>query len=489
MAGGRANGAVPRLQAGAGGDRRTMGGGITGDIFKLQVSISTAKSGIVLGLLRRLNVDRAVAYLLVTRLWQIVSYLVLAILIAHYFTAEQQGYYFTFLSLLSLQIFVELGLTVVIINAASHEWSLLGVDASLRISGDPRALSRLVGMGRLFFKWYGMAMLLFIVGVGIAGYLFFHGRPGPRVDWLRPWVALVLLAGLNLWLTPLNAVLEGCNQIVRINRAKLHQAVMESLAVWMGLVFGAGLWCLVFALAVRLARNACLLFVEYRNFFIPFLDRPRVPGIDWFAEVWPLQWRLAIQGAVGYFFSSLFTPVMFHYHGPVVAGQTGMTLQMANGLQIIGMAWITTRVPTFGGLIAKRQYDELDALWRRATVISVTVVFMGAIMLSAAIIGLNAMNSGFARRLLDPFSASFYLLAAVILQFMQSIAMYLRAHKREPIMVASVTASLATGLLVWILGKRWGPAGAGAGYLCVLIIAAFWLWRIMKRCRREWHTI
>jgi hypothetical protein len=74
------------------------------------------------------------------------------------------------------------------------------------------------------------------------------------------------------------------------------------------------------------------------------------------------------------------------------------------------------------------------------------------------------------------------------MQVSQCQTAYLRAHKQEPIWVLSVTSSLAIGLLVWFLGSRCGPVGAGAGYLAVMGVAVIWETIIWFRFRAQWHT-
>src|SRR5690606_18580569 len=64
----------------------------------------------------RLEVDRAVAYGVLVRLWQVLAGPVTLVLIAHHFTPELQGFYYTFGSILALQSFLELGFYVVILN-------------------------------------------------------------------------------------------------------------------------------------------------------------------------------------------------------------------------------------------------------------------------------------------------------------------------------------------------------------------------------------
>jgi len=62
--------------------------------------------------LRRLRekagLDRAVVLTLFTRAWQAIAGAISLLLIAKFFPPETQGFYYTFLSLLDLQIFIEL---------------------------------------------------------------------------------------------------------------------------------------------------------------------------------------------------------------------------------------------------------------------------------------------------------------------------------------------------------------------------------------------
>ena len=73
---------------------------------------------------RWMGVDRAVGFAVLARFWQLLTGPVTQLLIVFCFTDIQQGYYYAFMNLLAMQIFVELGLHVVIINVASHEWSV-----------------------------------------------------------------------------------------------------------------------------------------------------------------------------------------------------------------------------------------------------------------------------------------------------------------------------------------------------------------------------
>ncbi|MDG2131117.1 MAG: hypothetical protein P8K08_24170, partial [Fuerstiella sp.] len=63
----------------------------------------------------RFGVDRAVGYAVAARGWQLLTGQLTMLLIVFCLTEVEQGYYYAFFYLLAMQIFVELGLHVVII--------------------------------------------------------------------------------------------------------------------------------------------------------------------------------------------------------------------------------------------------------------------------------------------------------------------------------------------------------------------------------------
>jgi len=74
------------------------------------------------------------------------------------------------------------------------------------------------------------------------------------------------------------------------------------------------------------------------------------------------------------------------------------------------------------------------------------------------------------------------------MQIIQCQAAYLRAHKKEPLVVSSVVSSVAIGCLVWGLGNRFGATGAATAYLFVISIFTLpWTTIIWFRSRAKWH--
>ena len=423
----------------------------------------------VLGLSR---LDPAIVYSVLVKGWAALAGLVGILLIGRFFTPDMQGFYYTFASLIALQSFVELGLYLVIAATASHEWAKLRLSKEGKIEGDAHALSRLVSLGRFIFKWYAVAVVLFMLLAGVGGY-WFLGQSTAAVDWQGPWVLHVFFSSLLLWCMPFLSLLEGCDQVAQVARFRFWQGVFSNVVFWIAIAAGAGLWA---APALSLvATLACLYFliVVRRNFFRSFLLPPTVASMDWRTEIFPMQWRLAIQGVVGYFVYASFTPVLFYFHGPAVAGQMGMSQQIVMAVLSVSLVWATTKAPRFGVLVAQRERRSLDLEWKSATARVVTLMAFGAAAMSGAAFLLNAINWGSIHRIVPPWPFSMLAAGAVFAAAVQCIAIYLRAHKTELLTANGLISGLLMAALVWALGAAYGPLGVAGSYLAVMAGVTF----------------
>jgi len=83
-----------------------------------------------------------------------------------------------------------------------------------------------------------------------------------------------------------------------------------------------------------------------------------------------------------------------------------------------------------------------------------------------------------------------FLLAIVCYHLPNCQAFYLRAHKREPLFLLGVVASLLIGAGVWWFGSRHGPTGAAWAYLAIVVCVVFpWQTLIWWQCRREHELV
>src|SRR5215469_9093932 len=127
-------------------------------------------------LLHAAGVDRAIGYTVLARGWSSVAGLLTVVLIARSLSPAEQGYYYTFGSLVALQIIFELGFSVVILQLAAHEAAHLTISAEGNITGPEAAHSRLASILRKAVKWYGVAAILVVTVLIPVGWHFFSSN-------------------------------------------------------------------------------------------------------------------------------------------------------------------------------------------------------------------------------------------------------------------------------------------------------------------------
>ncbi len=438
-----------------------------------------------------LGLDRAIAFTVLARGWAGLAGLVTVALIARSLTSAEQGYYFTFGSLVAMQLVFELGFSVVILQLATHECAHLKISGAGTVSGSERAQARLASVLQRSVRWYSAAAVLMVLCLVPAGVYFFskNQTQGVHIYWLIPWCLLVLAAGINFQIDPIFSFLEGCGFISNVARTRLWQAVCGSLLAWGALASHHGL----FAPAMMVTGQAIagIAFLAMRRPLLLSLLRHKAGDlrIDWWKEVWPFQWRIAVSYSCGFFIFQLFNPVLFAYWGPVVAGQMGMSLSISNALYAIAIAWVSTKAAPFGSLIARREFERLDRMFFAALTQSTVLCLIGSVVVWLGAFYLQARGAKLGHRLLRPLPFGLLLLAMNMNQIVAAEALYLRAHKQEKFLLNSVLGAICAGASTYFLGRYFGAIGITAGFCALTAVIGVGLgtWTFAKY-RSEWHA-
>ena len=439
--------------------------------------------------LQRAEVDRATLYSILQSLAVVGIGPVIALLITARFNSNLQGYYYTFGSLSALQVLADLGLGQAIIQFASHEWSKLRFSEDQEIVGDKDALSRLISLAQISLKWYGFAALICVGAMVVAGNSFFTNAEHHRVEWLGPWIAFCVAVGLNMVLTPIFYLLQGCNQVAEFWFYRFVLQVLNGLALGLAIVSGAELWSLSIAGFTCIIWSAFFLWTRHPNMIRLITSKTSGLRVSWRTEVWPMQWRVAVSWLSTYFTSQMFVPILFRFADPSVAGQAGLTITVSNALLSLANSWMITKAPRFGMLIAQRNFKELDFVFFRALFISSIVAIFSGLTVWIAIYILNAVNVPIAERLLSPLSAALLLLTCVVTVQVTALATYLRSHKKEPLVAVLLLTSLATTILALLTVGPFGAEGVFASYLAMVLCFEFPLCIVIfKYSRAKWHS-
>lgn len=436
-----------------------------------------------------MGIDRAVAYTLLGRCWSSLAGLATLWFIVKNLSLPEQGFYYTFSSVLALQIIFELGMSYVVMQFASHEMIKLHWTADGTLDGDDFAKGRVRSLLLLVLKWYGVVALLILIIVLPAGWIFFSNSDhGGNISWRFPWVFLTLMAALNIIILPILSMLEGCGRIAEVARMRMLQSIAGSVFAWITLMLGGGLLALPVLNMMSVIVALIWFWKVYRAFFTDMRRSKLKSVVSWKHEIWPFQWKIALSWLSGYLILQLFVPVLFSYQGAVQAGQMGMSLSIASAISSIAIAWINTKAPTFGNLIASKRYAELDILFARILKQSMLVVILGGLCAFTLKYALMYFGSTFADRILPLFPFSLLMLVAIVNHIVFAEAIYLRSHKREPFMWLSIALGLSVCLSTFYFGKAYGATAMMVGYLLICIGGLIWGTIIFRAKKIEWHA-
>jgi O-antigen/teichoic acid export membrane protein len=437
-----------------------------------------------------LGIDRAVGYSLLAQGWNFVAQPITMFMLACYLTDTERGYQMTFGSIVGVQAFCDLGLAMATLQVMSHEASRLHWAEDGTLVGDPAAKSRLASLLRLSTYWYGaIAVVLFAILLP-AGWLFFVRHPHPDVSWRLPWFLTVLATTTGLLTIPPVMLLNGCGRVADTVRTIGLQKVVANVTQWAILVARGALLGWGVGLAAGFAFLAAWLVARWRPAFRDVLRQPpHGPRVDWWREVWPFQWRIAVSAPFGYLTSYIFTPVLFAFAGPVEAGQMGMSLNVMFVLVSATNSWIGVRMPTFGHLIARREWSALDRLFRRVFIQSTALAVAGAVVGWGILVALQAQGNKLGTSMLPPLPLALLMANAVVHHMFHALVAYLRAHKRDPVWWLFIVYGLVMAVAVLSLGRAYGSIGMAGSLLgvdvTVCLTGGVYLF---FHYRRAWHA-
>lgn len=398
-------------------------------------------------LARLSGLDTHVLNTLLFRGWAILAGGISIILIPIFLSPAQQGFYFTFASVLALQVFFELGLNQVIIQLVSHEAAHLTIAKDGTINGDSSRINRLNSLIRILRRWYTFAALMFLVLAGGAGWAFFtlKGVDLAAEQWRATWIVLVLFTSINLFLSPHLAVIEGTGQIGTVARFRLIQSILGYCVMWLLLLTGAGLWAAVGVPAI--SAIATLLWLRRHGANLQGSTALKIQSVDqisWRRDVFPLQWRIAVSWACGYFIFSLFTPITFASHGAVEAGKLGIAMTVFSSVTTLGLSWINAKAPNFTMHISRGESEALNRLFKVVALRSIAATALPSFLIVALVALGNKFNFALTHRIASADTLFWIALAATVNSAVYAAAVYMRAHREEPMLPVSIVAALLT---------------------------------------------
>lgn len=447
-------------------------------------------------IITKVGIDKSIAYSSGARIITGVAGVVTVFFISIFLTGVEQGFYFTFGSLLAMQVFFELGLTGIMTQYVAHEVSHLEL-ISNQYEEEFKYKSRLASLVRFCFKWYLILAIIVFLFLLIVGYFYFnkYGNNNEEVSWKMPWIIICLGTAIKLFQSPFSSILTGLGKVKEMSKISFYQQLIIPLATWLGLVVGLKLY--VVGLGYLLSVIIWQIYVwntELSKIVLNLWKVKIVERVDYIKEIFPYQWKIALSWISGYFIFQLFNPVLFASDGPVIAGQMGMTMTVLSSISALSLSWMNTKIPLYCSLIALKKYEELDNKFFQTLK---QMIFVGVGMLLLLLLFLLLLdithisfkNSLLKERFLGLIPTALLMVTVILQLITSSFATYLRCHKKEPFLINSICVGIMCMTSTIVLGKMYGLYGVVLGYVCIQLATFPWGCYIFKTKRALWHQI
>ncbi|WP_343320935.1 lipopolysaccharide biosynthesis protein [Sphingobacterium multivorum] len=452
--------------------------------------------GFFKGLFNKLGVDGAIGYTLISRMLQAVSGIFTLLFVVKFLSIEEQGYFYTFGSIIAIQVFFELGITGIIVQYVAHEASNFSWASKSVFQGTEQSMSRMSSLLHFSIKWFSLIAVLLFFTLVLVGIVFFtrYGDLDNTVEWKMPWVLLAFSTSVLLVLSPILAFLEGLGKVKEIARLRLIQQICQVLLTYLLFFLGYKLYAVPLASLITCVIMIGVIYCDgLRSILVYSWKKLGLDRINYKKEIFPYQWKIALSWISGYFIFQLFNPVLFATEGATVAGQMGMTLAVLNAIFSLTFSWISTKVPLFSSLIAKKEFTQLDTVFNKTLKLSALLNIFCLIIFFMLVFVLDYFKVAIAgKEFYNRFLPIVPLILMMIPIFTNHIvgawATYLRCHKEEPMLIQSVLMGILCSISTIVLGKIFGVVGITTGYMILSIGSLIWTYITFRKLKVLWHT-
>lgn len=384
-------------------------------------------------IINKLEIDNALLWVLSNKLWSILKGPISLFFIISYLSPEDQGLWYTFLSLGALTVFAEMGFTAIITQFVSHEYAHLK-ERNGFLTGKMQARDRLVSLVRYALKFYLFVIpFAIIVLYGVGKYFLVNVSS----DVFLLWMIFSVTGGIQLLVSLLQSIIQGFDKVALVQKNIFVGSLVLPLTSWTMLYFGFGIATLVIANILSIILMLFLFYKSTKKFYFQIYRQKVFKKYNWFNEIVKLQCRYAVSWMAGYFIFQFMTPMIYKHEGAILAGQFGMTLGLIKIISGISGSWLETKVPKMNMLVAHRDKAGLDSMFYRNAMVGFFVFSMITISFLFTIYLLNICDF-YAERFLSLYLASLLILLEIPNVVTGYLAKYLRSHKSEPYYAISV---------------------------------------------------
>ncbi|EFE9206406.1 MULTISPECIES: hypothetical protein [Enterobacteriaceae] len=381
------------------------------------------------------------------------------LLIAKNLNSEQIGFYYTFFSLVAMQQLAELGLGHTLRQFIAHAYEL---ENGTWISESKVKIKGYVSFG---FKWFAAVALFLILVVAPAGWCYYSDYTG-TVNWLSPWLMLIGVSALVTSLIPIQILLDATQNQKRVYQAQSVSALVNSVAIWVLISLGAGLYTIPLALIASHTVFYVLISPHMRLFYQALIDIKVSANLtSIFKELWPLLSRVSIVWAVGFLFWNGFNLISFKIYDADFAGKVIFTIALARAGFGLAESFFSAQITVISYKISQGHIQQAQQYAKKYQLIALLILVLGY----TAFCILTPLWPSFflVQKTVDlEYSISIFLFFITVL-WLVTQNNFIRCFKAEPFVWISIFQGIMVPL-TFFLSNAYGVNGYL--YPCILIM-------------------
>ncbi|MCI8834388.1 MAG: hypothetical protein HFH24_03305 [Ruminococcus sp.] len=411
---------------------------------------------------------------------------VIVVFIPIFLQEDVQGYWYTFGSIAALTNYADLGFTAIMTQYVAHECAFLTYDKGKKIFlGSSERIERLASLFRFVIRWVGMILAIASGVIFTIGFVMFSGYT-EGVSWKIQWALYVGSTILNFAAEIELAFFEGCNQFAITQKIRTVAGGIYCIVTILLLAAGMGLYALGIPLLVKAGIVYVMLNRKFQKALRQLRTCPLTVEVRWIDEFLPLLGRYAVSWISGYFITQIYNPLTFARFGSIAAGKVGYCLSIIQAVYSVANVWIVLATPRMNMLEEKKDWAGMDRTLKRN--LSYSAVTYGMGIMAVFVLGnIPVLESILWMRMLSKTAVLILSTAYLGSMVINALAVYLRAHKREPFMVLSVCSGVISSCITVLLAYTAEIDFIFLGMLLdyvVIVPYGVYLWR---KYRRLWH--
>lgn len=343
-----------------------------------------------------------------------------------YLSLNDQGVYYSFMSLGAMVILAEMGFTRLISIFLLHEFSFLKLKDGFLVGPLAHRSKIFSFISFSFFSIILIVIVSILLLLPVGNYLF---RDQPD-NIHRAWEWFAIFSGLQLFATFFQSISLGFDHIKISSQNLIYSGIIGTLSLWIGLSCGLAIYSLPISYFLIFLSSTFLFYKNYHFLLKQWLRYKFILDKAYMIDFLKLQLKYAIGFIAGWVVFQLYTPAIFEYFGSQVAGAFGLTVGVIYLLVPFSSIFFNAYAPKITILIAQNSFEQA----RSMTLKTGLVGFFFYLLCSCFFIFLLIIIQSFpdlSRRIL-PFDTTLVLILSEAATYIYGVlGVYTRFHKIE----------------------------------------------------------